>query len=322
MLRITVPFTDEVLFDPANYAGKPADEVVVNQFDEVREAIELNIKSFEVGEITVYHVALNCQGCVLISIKVDEPAWAMNFTLAGQLNIQHTNIDKDPLALIEQTHHSFIPTVNEDIDIVIKGYVKLFIVCIESETVKKLLTAEEQPVLERRLKNYNRNIPGRIITTAMNNIINNVVSSMEQNTLHRVLLAAKMLELLFLDLEQLDKAIDKPNPPTVRFNDLEKLELAKTLIAEDMRSPCSLIELAHKVGLNDFKLKKGFKDAFGNTVFGYLFDMRMDKAKAMLATAQYTVSEVAHEVGYKNAHHFTAAFKKKFGYVPSKVRDR
>ncbi len=54
-------------------------------------------------------------------------------------------------------------------------------------------------------------------------------------------------------------------------------------------------------------------------VFGHLADLRMEKARQMLGTSRYTVSEVAHEVGYKNAHHFTAAFKKKFGHLPSKM---
>ena len=45
----------------------------------------------------------------------------------------------------------------------------------------------------------------------------------------------------------------------------------------------------------------------------------LEKAIAMLSTSRYTVSEVAYEVGYKNAHHFTVAFKKRFGYLPSKI---
>jgi AraC-like DNA-binding protein len=44
----------------------------------------------------------------------------------------------------------------------------------------------------------------------------------------------------------------------------------------------------------------------------------MDKAKLLLKEGK-PVREVAFEVGYKNAHHFTTAFKKKFGYLPSKI---
>lgn len=102
----------------------------------------------------------------------------------------------------------------------------------------------------------------------------------------------------------------------LRSEDLRKINNAKSIIANTLQNPCSLIELAHKVGLNDFKLKKCFKEVYGTTVFGYLHDIRMDKACILLKQKE-KISEVAYAIGYKNAQHFTAAFKKKFGVVPS-----
>ncbi len=98
--------------------------------------------------------------------------------------------------------------------------------------------------------------------------------------------------------------------------DVEKIKQAKAIIEATLQNPCSLIALAHKVGLNDYKLKKYFKEMYNNTVFGYLHEMRMEKA-CVLLTQNKKISEVAYTVGYKNAQHFTAAFKKRFGVVPS-----
>lgn len=78
------------------------------------------------------------------------------------------------------------------------------------------------------------------------------------------------------------------------------------------------MELAHKCGLNDFKLKSGFKQLYGNTVFGYLGNLRMEVALRLLKE-QKSVRLVAEEIGYKNPQHFTAAFKKKYGVLPSQV---
>jgi AraC-like DNA-binding protein len=46
----------------------------------------------------------------------------------------------------------------------------------------------------------------------------------------------------------------------------------------------------------------------------------MEKAKEILSKRGMNISEVAYEVGYKNPQHFTVAFKKYFGYVPSKLK--
>ena len=308
MLHVAIPFTDEVVFKPA----EQVEEVVVNRFDEVRGAIHISVKSFHVQEIAVYMIRLNCPESVLISARMTAAAWLMNFTLNGELNICGVNSPTD-LTVKAGTHHSLVLGTTGSFDRVIQGDVMLFVVALSNEIVSQLLTQEEEVALKQILNV----IPARVTTPAMCGILNAVKHCAENNCLHRIFLAAKMLELLFLDIEQL-KGTEEAIRPVVRTVDLEKLQLAKTIIAKDIQSPCSLIELAHKVGLNDFKLKKGFKEAFGTTVFGHLFDLRMEKAKAMLATTRYTISDIAHEVGYKNAHHFTAAFKKKYGYLPSR----
>lgn len=308
MLHVAIPFTDEVVFNPA----EQVEEIVVNRFDEVRGAIHINVKSFHVEGIAVYMIKLKCPESALISAKMTRAAWLMNFTLNGELNISGVNSLIDMIAKTG-THHSLIPVTTGSFDMIIQGDVTLFVVGLSNDIVSKLLTQEEEVTLKQILNV----IPARATTSAMSGILAAVKHCAENNCLHRIFLAAKMLELLFLDIEQL-KGMEEAMRPVVRTEDLEKLQLARTLIAKDIQSPCSLIELAHKVGLNDFKLKKGFKEAFGTTVFGHLYDLRMEKAKAMLATARYTISDVAHEIGYKNAHHFTAAFKKKYGYLPSR----
>src|SRR5690606_37044299 len=98
--------------------------------------------------------------------------------------------------------------------------------------------------------------------------------------------------------------------------DFEKLQAAKEYIDQNIAENYTLIELAHRVGLNDFKLKKGFKEDFGSTVFTYRHSIRMKKAKEMLQLG-YQVNEVSEEIGYKHSHHFSAAFKAYFNLLPS-----
>lgn len=84
-----------------------------------------------------------------------------------------------------------------------------------------------------------------------------------------------------------------------------------------MENPPSLLDLARQVGINDRKLKQGFRQVFGTTVFGYLHDYRMEQARLLLIEQKLAIALVAHTVGYSHLSHFATAFRKKFGVNPS-----
>lgn len=98
--------------------------------------------------------------------------------------------------------------------------------------------------------------------------------------------------------------------------DRKKLEQAKRIIINNMSNPLSISELSREINLNTYKLKVGFKEMWGTTVFGYLRDMRMEKARVLLSGDRKSVIEVAMEVGYSNPSHFTVAFRRKYGINP------
>ena len=73
--------------------------------------------------------------------------------------------------------------------------------------------------------------------------------------------------------------------------------------------------------MNEYKLKKGFKETFNNTIFGYLTDQRLQLAKQYLLDTQQTAAEISTQLGYATPQHFNNAFKKKFGVTPFSVRN-
>jgi len=85
-----------------------------------------------------------------------------------------------------------------------------------------------------------------------------------------------------------------------------------------MIEPPTLQELSDKVGLNLKKLKQGFKQIYGETVYGFLFDYKMDYARKLLDSGSFNVNEVGAKIGYSTASHFIAAFKKKYRTTPKK----
>ncbi|WP_249664415.1 helix-turn-helix transcriptional regulator, partial [Lysinibacillus sp. D4B1_S16] len=74
-----------------------------------------------------------------------------------------------------------------------------------------------------------------------------------------------------------------------------------------------LMELSRLIGLNDFKLKKGFKEMYGTTVFGYLREKRLEQASLLLQNGTMNVMEVANAVGCSNPSHFAEVRKEKYG---------
>jgi AraC-like DNA-binding protein len=97
-----------------------------------------------------------------------------------------------------------------------------------------------------------------------------------------------------------------------------KIRKAKEIIIANMAEPPGLQELADQVGLNLKKLKMGFKQIYGDTVYGFLFDYKMDFARKLLDSGSYNVNEVGLKIGYSTGSHFIAAFRKKFATTPKK----
>ena len=97
-----------------------------------------------------------------------------------------------------------------------------------------------------------------------------------------------------------------------------KIRKAKEIVLENMAEPPTLEVLSEQVGLSLKKLKLGFKQIYGDTVYGFLFDYKMEYARQLLDSGSYNVNEVGLKIGYSTASHFIAAFKKKFGITPKK----
>jgi len=119
-------------------------------------------------------------------------------------------------------------------------------------------------------------------------------------------------------LEQLNEA--KSTSTSLKKSDIDKIYAVREYLLENLDTTCSLMNLALHVGTNEFTLKKGFKELFGTTVFGFWNDAKMEQAKTMLTEQQMTVGEVSYHTGYKDQRHFSAAFKRKYGLLPSQLK--
>ncbi|EDX87114.1 transcriptional regulator, AraC family protein [Synechococcus sp. PCC 7335] len=129
---------------------------------------------------------------------------------------------------------------------------------------------------------------------------------------------SKVLEILVLQLEQLSHCRPS-NPATFSATDIDRIYYACEILQKRLVNPPSLLELAHLVGLNDCTLKRGFRQVLDTTVFGYLTEQRMKKARRLLAQRQ-SVATVATAVGYASPTAFSGAFKKCVGLSPKRYQ--
>jgi len=126
----------------------------------------------------------------------------------------------------------------------------------------------------------------------------------------------KVYELLSLYFNRSKETTNEQCPFLTDEENVQKIRQAKDIVIDRMAEPPGLKELSDEIGLSLKKLKEGFKQIYGDSVYSFLFDYKMEVARKMLESGKFNVNEVGLKVGYSTASHFIAAFKKKYNTTP------
>ena len=157
-----------------------------------------------------------------------------------------------------------------------------------------------------------------VITPSMAIVLNQIINFNLNQSVKNLYFKAKAYELLSLYFNKSEGANIEQCPFLVDETNVIKIRKAKDIIISRMAEPPSLQQLADEIGLNIKKLKEGFKQIYGDSVFSFLFDYKMEVARKLLESGNDNVNEVGLKVGYSTSSHFIAAFKKKYGTTPKK----
>ncbi|PDH44824.1 MAG: AraC family transcriptional regulator [Flavobacteriales bacterium MED-G22] len=159
----------------------------------------------------------------------------------------------------------------------------------------------------------------KVFTPSMAVVISQILQAKIHPSMRNLYLRGKVYELLSLFFNVTEEnAATEQCPFLLDEENVRRIRSAKTILLNRMTDPPTLESLAAEIGLNIKKLKEGFKQLYGDTVYAYLLDHKMEEARRMLEERQYNVNEVGMKLGYSTASHFIAAFKKKFGTTPKK----
>lgn len=108
---------------------------------------------------------------------------------------------------------------------------------------------------------------------------------------------------------------------TLRGDDRRRIDLAREIVETRYDADWTISRLAREVGLNERKLKEGFRLIVGNSVHAHLRQVRLDAAATLLREGR-SVTETAFAVGFDNLSHFSKVFRVATGMSPRRYARR
>ncbi|OJV15623.1 MAG: AraC family transcriptional regulator [Dyadobacter sp. 50-39] len=260
-----------------------------------------------------------------VSIVEDSPADTVNinFQMSGRMNTRFKGISSELVMKPRQHNLVFSPEggfqnnvrAGEQVEMfhisIGKKYFSDLIGCDDcwSERVQKAM-AKERPFAGKEVN------PD--VTPYMMKLIGDIKQYPQTGAMRNLLVQSKVLELLALQLEQIQDAAG--HAPSLNAVEIGRLHELKTFLDAHFLEEFSLQKLGRICLLNEFKLKKGFRELFGTTVFGYLRKLRMDFAAKLLLDSSKSIEDISQMLGYGHPQHFSTAFKNYHGSRPSDFR--
>ncbi|WP_321529895.1 AraC family transcriptional regulator [uncultured Desulfuromonas sp.] len=105
--------------------------------------------------------------------------------------------------------------------------------------------------------------------------------------------------------------------PRGRARHQAAIDEAVDILRSEWADPPTIAALARRVGINECYLKAQFRRYTGLSVGEFVRKLRMERALELIESGNHSVLETAFCVGYSNPSHFSAAFKRFYGRLPS-----
>lgn len=266
-------------------------------------------------------LALKTEKDISSTFEIRQNTICLYFILEGNFEITFTQC---PFKKLTQGFHNvcYLPASSGCLKCPCGKYEVLYIT-VPTTSFKDFLPGE-QALFDHFIKNIQqekgtvlRKEPG-YINAKIYKIIEEICSYNGDEHFKKIFTKAKIIELITIQLQQLCQKCT-PSPP-IQKESVEKMYRARDFMLKHLGEYHSLGTLAKIAGTNEYTLKKEFKELFGETVFGFWNEVKMEKAQELLLENQKSVKEISEIIGYKNPQHFSTAFKRRFRITPSEFR--
>jgi AraC-like DNA-binding protein len=159
----------------------------------------------------------------------------------------------------------------------------------------------------------------RRIIPSMKDVIREILECSFDKETSQFYFDLKIREILFLMLN--DTYYGHSSRLKLSAFETARIQEARNILLKDItKKPITIPELAKRVNINEFKLKKGFRELFGTSIFECLLEARMEKARELLLTTDKPIKAICSESGYPRITNFITAFRRKYGYTPGSLR--
>ena len=214
------------------------------------------------------------------------------------------------------SHSRLVPTVliatrkiNADLTIPIHSNKAIINIEIDSDYLNGLFDlVDKKTVLHSLLQNTKPLLFEQIIYPDLEKIVEEIVFECAGEIFKHFFLRVKAEELVCRLLMELEKR-DEKQLHHLKDRDIESIYKIKTLILLDLQTVPVIKELAVYAGMSPTKLKRLFRQIFGDSIFSYYQKFRMKEAAFLMKEGKLSVSEVGYKLGFSNLGHFSRVFK-------------
>ncbi|HRP03059.1 MAG TPA: AraC family transcriptional regulator [Candidatus Kapabacteria bacterium] len=256
-----------------------------------------------------------------IDFKVSEAPFEFAYCLSGRMNVEfHSdNGQIDFLEISQGTAALFhLPNTYGILKVFSNELLKVISLHCSYDYLNKFLD-DSDSFIKSYLNNNSMQSPVFIEMTKGNSniksVANNIIDCDFVGKTKDMFLKAKSNELMIYIIEQIKLNYLSENEEFTKYN-IESANKIESLLNSNLIDPPSLLELADMASMTHTKLNRLFKKLYGNTVFGYLRELRLNQAKKLLDEGQLNITQIAYETGWSNPSHFSREFKEWYGLSP------
>jgi AraC-like DNA-binding protein len=116
--------------------------------------------------------------------------------------------------------------------------------------------------------------------------------------------------------------LDAPREPAATSKARFTFDAARGFMAEHLHRPLSRKDVARHVGVHPNHLSRLFAEHGGAAFSDYLQELRMERARLLLADPRLNIAEVAQLSGFATANYFTRVFRQRTGMTPTLARGK
>jgi len=219
---------------------------------------------------------------------------------------------------LNETPSVLIATSRINTDEVISIHTNTAVINIEvdADYLKGLFDlSAKSPVLQSLLENTQPLLFEQIVYPSLLKVVDEIITEGVDETFKLFFLRIKAEELICRLLMELEKREEK-QLVALNIRDIQTIYKVKEQILKKPETPPIINELSAHYGMSPTKLKRLFKQIFGDSIFSYYQQFRMQEAARLLKEEKLSVSDVGYQLGFTNLSHFARVFKEHIGMKP------